>query len=244
MAPAALLPLLLENASWLVPALLAGGAAVREGTGSGAGAMPTPAITPEDLQAKYRALMSEHGDNAEAAHKALFEHVGPERVWAQYSERKPKKAPGKMAKLGGAAGKAFHYGTTGLFALGTIPMLLEMMRGAPGPIGGEVPPQGGGEDLMALLSGLSRQAGGSYEDTRAAVNRSFGALSAQEALDARSGRSNLRGTASDLEQLIRGHENELARIAYSEPMTIAQAYAMQGLMPRRTSGPGDFRSML
>lgn len=241
-APAALLPLLLENASWLLPAILGAGLAAMPGSGKGAAAMPTPGMDAADIQAKYKQLMAEHGDDKAA--EELFKHLGPERVWHQYEKHQPPKPPSRMAKVGGGLGKAFHYGTTGLFALGTVPMLMEMMRGQPGPIGGEVPPQDGGADLMQLLSGLGRQAGGSYDDTRAALNRSMGALMAQGALDARGGRANLRGTAPDLEQLIRGHEDELARIAHSEPMTIAQAYAMHGLMPSRSAGPADFRSML
>ena len=35
--------------------------------------------------------------------------------------------------------------------------------------------------------------------------------------------------ASMLEELIRGHEDELSRISYNEPMSLAQAYAMKGL---------------
>jgi hypothetical protein len=144
-----------------------------------------------------------------------------------YGGRKAVKAMRPPSKLMGRLGLA---STLGLNALFLAPLLMgggseeEQLAMA-------MQGQGGEGDLLAMLAGLQDQAEGSRSQLRGDVAESSAAVNAMDRMDMLRARPGTLGLsrASMLEELIRGHEDELSRIAYNEPMSVAQAYAMKGL---------------
>jgi hypothetical protein len=239
----AALPWLLENAAWLMPLLLAGGLS------PGADSKKSPGVSSDSLKSHFENLKSKHsGDERKAIEEFLATH-GPDRIKAAYEHRAPAPKPSKGAAIKGGLGKAFHYGTTGLFALGTLPLLMDMFRGQGG--GGEEdmaalmggPPTGGGEGgldemlMQAMDQDRRVQLRGMEAESRGAANmanrRGFSSTPVSNA-----------GFADDLETLIRGHERELGSIAHQEPLSLAQAFAMKGLYRPEEPTRFDFRNLM
>jgi hypothetical protein len=147
----------------------------------------------------------------------------------KYGGRKAVKAMRPPSKLMSRLGVASSLGMNALF----LPMALAPFFG-----GGEeeqlamaMQGQGGEGDLLSMLAGLQDQAEGSRSQLRGDVAESSAAVNAMDRMDMLRARPGTLGLsrASMLEELIRGHEDELSRIAYNEPMSVAQAYAMKGL---------------
>lgn len=134
----------------------------------------------------------------------------------------------------GSTGKLLGVSTASLIPLIALQKLMEpsaeeMMGGVAMGGGGE---GGDMEALMALLGGgLEDQASSSAAETRSEYRR----MMAQQDMDRRAAMSRAVPSsmgipeAAGLEEIIRGNEEILSRIAYQEPMTLAQAYAMHGL---------------
>lgn len=145
-----------------------------------------------------------------------------------------------MPKLGKAAG----VGITGLFALSMLPMLKEMFSG--GGEGGMPQQMGGGgeQDLMALLGNLEQQAGASFADTKEAYSRSRGERKIQDIMSGMSSRQTGFGIRSDLDEIIRGNEEEIARISSVQPVTMAEALARRGIFAAPDNGSLNLQGMM
>lgn len=237
----AALPWLLENAAWLMPLLLAGGLS------PGSDSKKSPGVSAESLEKHFENLKSKHsGDEKKALEEFLTTH-GPDRIKAAYEHRAPAPKPGKSAALKSGLGKAFHYGTTGLFALGTVPMLMDMFRGQGGEGRGEMedllggPPTGGGGLEEMLMQAMDQDRRGQLRGMEA---ESRGAANMENRRGYSSTPSSNAGFADDLETLIRGHERELGSIAHQEPLSLAQALAMKGLYRPEEPTRFDFRNLM
>lgn len=112
-------------------------------------------------------------------------------------------------------------------------------EGPPTDLGGE-----GGGDMMALLEMLQQQAGSNRSDLRNELARSEGLLSMLDTSDLAGRRASSLGVADDLETIIRGNEDLLGKIAYSEPLSLAQAYAMKGLYAPPMQPEFSFRGLM
>lgn len=131
-----------------------------------------------------------------------------------------KRIMPKIGKVGGAA----------MMALFALPILKDMFSG-----GGESPQQMGGmggeeQQIMQLLAGLQQQAGSSLEDTKSAYNRSMGASRTQDIVDRFGSRQTGFGIRSDLDEIIRGNEDEIARLSVPQPITLVEALARRGIL--------------
>lgn len=131
---------------------------------------------------------------------------------------------------------------------GTLPFLLMDMFGnteqesPPTDLGGEG--GGGGGDMMALLEMLQQQAGSNRSDLKNELARSEGLLNMLDTSDLAGRRASSLGVADDLETIIRGNEDLLGKIAYSEPLSLAQAYAMKGLYAPPMRPEFSFRGLM
>jgi hypothetical protein len=239
----AALPWLLENAAWLMPLLLAGGLS------PGEDAKKSPGRSADALKSHFESLKSKHsGDERKALEEFLTTH-GPDRIKAAYEHRAPAAKPGKAAAVKSGLGKAFHYGTTGLFALGTLPLLMDMFRGGgeggaaemEGLLGG--PPTGGGDSGLEemLIQAMDQDRRGQLRSMEA---ESRGAANMANRRGFTSTSSSNAGFADDLETLIRGHERELGSMAHQEPLSLAQAFAMKGLYRPEEPTRFDFRNLM
>lgn len=179
-----------------------------------------PAISKERLAAFTKKMRSKRGKNPEEVAKILA------RGLRKRSKVVGMRKPGLLTPTAGKASTALGIGLT-------APFLLPLFSG-----GGEeeqlamaMQGQGGEGDLLAMLAGLQDQAEGSRSQLRGDVAESSAAVNAMDRMDMLRARPGTLGLsrASMLEELIRGHEDELSRISYNEPMSLAQAYAMKGL---------------
>jgi|GEM_PF-5762286 len=138
-----------------------------------------------------------------------------------------------LPKLGKAAG----VGMTGLIALSMLPVLKEMFGGGGGEEG--MPQQmgmGGGEDqLAALLGGLQQQASLSSGDTTEEFYRMRGENRVSDIVNRLGTRETGFGIRPDLDEIIRGNEDQIAKIASVQPITFAEAMAKRGIFT--TTGP-------
>jgi hypothetical protein len=177
----------------------------------------------EDVAELVRKIQGKTNWKGPAAKRTSSERVA-RILGRKYGKRRSVKGMRPPSKLAGRGRLAMELGMLGLFA---APLFM-------GGGGGEeamMQEEAGGEgDLLALLQNLQGQA-----DTNDAQLRSDTALSsgAVDMLDRRqlvgSLPSALGAGVGDLESIIRGNEQILGQIAHSEPMTLAQAYAMKGL---------------
>lgn len=102
----------------------------------------------------------------------------------------------------------------------------------------------GGEDIMALLQMLQGQAGGSRNQLKEDLAMSEGMLNMLNRQTLASRRPSTLGVADDLDAIIRGNEDLLGKIAYSEPLSMAQAYAMKGLYVPPPQPEVSFRGIM
>jgi len=223
--------------SWLLPLILSEGLGTV--TGSGKNPLPTKAIEAEKLAKLFKSISGKRGE--EKARNAILRRYGERALsgttarGAAYKSLKP-----------GAATKLKGFGKMGLAAtVGALPfILLPELLGAMSGGGEEMPMEGGGaspQDLMALLGGLEGQASRSYGDTQSDFYQMLGEQQSQRTLDAARSELPMAGVREDLQALTRGYEDQLAKISYNQPMSLAQAFAMEGIFPQNP-GMMDFGS--
>jgi hypothetical protein len=94
---------------------------------------------------------------------------------------------------------------------------------------------------MALLGGLEGQASQSFGDTKSDFYKMLGEQQSQRAIQAGMSQLPMAGVREDLQALTRGYEDQLAKISYNQPMSLAQAFAMEGIFPQNP-GMMDFGS--
>lgn len=158
-------------------------------------------------------------------------------------------ATGLIAKLIAgltSAGKVAGSAAIGGLA-GALPfMLLTGDGGQEGPPTDLVGASGGegGEDIMSLLQMLQGQAGNNRNQLREDLASTQGMLSMLDRRELMSRAPSSLGVADDLETIIRGNEDLLGKIAYSEPLSMAQAYAMKGLYMPPPQPSFSFRGLL
>lgn len=207
-----------------------------------------PAVSKEELGKLVDDLMSKKAKGKiKDVPKALGRIYGKRQSVAR---RRPPTPPGLMKRLIRGAPAAAN---TALAAAFLLPMFGIGAGGGEG--GGETgmgePGMGGlgmGEegDILGLLGALQQQAQGGEAETRSEFARTQAGVNMLDRMDmARATPTTLgMGRAAALEELIRGQEDELARMSYNEPMTLAQAYAMQGLYRPMEQGRVNFRDLI
>ena len=192
------------------------------------GGKELPAIRPEEIQKQYGRYKKRKLTDKEIGRRMANRYGGRPAVRAM-------KGPGIGTKALHLSGMAM----TPLFLLQMLkPDLfmpnMEEMAGAAG---------GGQEDVLSMLAqlqGMTEDSG----DLRGEEAFARGAASAADRRQIMSTPISGLGYAGGLEELIRGHEEELGRIAHNEPMTLAQAYAMQGLYQPQEQTRFDFRGLM
>jgi hypothetical protein len=200
--------------------------------------------TPAEIAAAAAAAAPEAKIGAGAVKRAAAEGQRvrtQSRIHTEVAEGQAAKAAAAEAAAskrwfgrGGRVGRLAGGGLTALFALSMLPMVMEMFKGR-GEEGGAMPGgegAAGEQDLLALLGAMQGggMGGGSDFDLRELYQRSGSAadLATRRQLIS-SMPSSLGNRRADLDEIIRGNRDMLGQIAYSEPMSIAQAYARQGL---------------
>jgi hypothetical protein len=146
----------------------------------------------------------------------------------------------------GVGTKMKGFGKMGLASLaGAAPfILLPELLGAITGGGGEMEMAGEGaspQDFAALLGGLEGQASQSFDDTKSDFYKMLGEQQSQRAIEAGMSQLPMAGMREDLQALTRGYEDQLAKISYNQPMSLAQAFAMEGIFPKNP-GMMDFGS--
>lgn len=180
------------------------------------------AIDARRFQQLRAALQNKHKDPKKVA----------EELQKRFGMRRSVQGMKVPSKWGGRAQTAMNLGFLAMMAAPFI-----------GGGGDEVDMQGlmagqGGmgsspQDLQSLLGGLQQQASGSYADTREDYYNMLGGRSAQGMADAYSSDIPTAGIRSDLQTLIRGYEDQIGRMSSTEPTSLAQAFAMEGIYPSR-----------
>ena len=176
---------------------------------------------------------------------------------AAFGKRKSVMGMRPPSKLRSFGGKAMLGMNAAFIPIMLAQMGMSMFGGGEGgeddlaAMGISEPGMGGlkmGEEgnILGLLGALQQQAQGSEAETRSEFARTQAGVNMLDRMDmARATPTTLgMGRASALEELIRGQEDELARMSYNEPMTLAQAYAMQGLYRPMEQGRVDFRDLI
>lgn len=183
-----------------------------------------PAADAATLQKSWDDALKAEKGNQRAAAKRFSEQ------WGKYRGAKNvmKSRMGLGGKLIGGTGAAATtlFLAQMLFPNAFMPDMPGMDEMAAGGMGGEGP-----EDLMQLLSGLEGQVSANktdlYEDMSAA-REAARMMDLQKSMDAPlSGRYN--PTTAGLEEIIRGNEELIGRIAHREQPSLAQILAMEGI---------------
>lgn len=185
-----------------------------------------PAINAHRFQQLRAALQNKHKDPKKVAEE-LHKKFGARR--SVQGMRTPSKLGSRLA----------HGGMWGMNALFILPMLTQMLSGGGGMEEAELQElmrgQGGmgssPQDLQSLLGGLQQQAGGSYADTREDYYNMLGSNAARELTDVYNSDIPTAGIRSDLQTLIRGYEDQIGRMSSTEPTSLSQAFAMEGIYP-------------
>jgi hypothetical protein len=178
-------------------------------------------------------------------HKATLERrlKDPKKVaialGRSYGARRSVQNMKHPSKLGSGLSHGAMWGMNALFVL---PMLTQMLSGGGGMEEAELQElmrgQGGmgssPQDLQSLLGGLQQQAGGSYADTKEDYYTMRGERAASDMMDVLSNSPSIQGIRPDLQTLIRGYEDQIGRMSSTEPTSLAQAFAMEGIYPSRT----------
>ena len=145
-----------------------------------------------------------------------------------------------MPKLGKAAG----VGITGLFALSMLPMLKEMFGGGEGGMPQQMGMGGEEDQLAALLGGLQQQASLSSGDTAEDFYRMRGENRVSDIVNRLGTRETGFGIRSDLDEIIRGNEDQIAKIASVQPITFAEAMAKRGIFTSTGLGSTPFEEVM
>jgi hypothetical protein len=225
-------------AEWLLPLILSEGIGAVKGTAKNP--LPTKEVDAERL-AKLFKRGSKGWRGEKGAREKLLQFYGERALKGKTAKGEAFAAlkPGMSTAMKG-------WGKMGLASLaGAAPfILLPELLGALHGGGGEMEMAGEGgspQDLMALLGGLEGQASQSFGDTKSDFYKMLGEQQSQRALEARASRLPMAGMREDLQALTRGYEDQLAKISYNQPMSLAQAFAMEGIFPQNP-GMMDFGS--
>jgi hypothetical protein len=235
--PVPIAPAVASAASWLLPLILS------EGLGTVAGSakdpLPTPAVEAKFLEDQFKKISKRFGPDA--ARDFFLKRYGERALGGTTARGAAYKGmkPGAGTKLKG-------FGKMGLASLaGALPFIvLPELLGAMAGGGEEMAMEGGGsspQDMMALLGGLEGQASQSFGDTQSDFYQMLGEQQSQRTLDAARSELPMAGVREDLQALTRGYEDQLAKISYNQPMSLAQAFAMEGIFPQNP-GMMDFGS--
>jgi len=227
--PVPILPAVVTAAEWLLPLLLSEGLGAI--TGSGKNPIPTPGIEAKALEDQFKKMSKRFGPDT--ARNFFLKRYGERALKGTTASGAAYKSlkPGIGNKMKGF-GKIGLAATAGALPFILLPELLGALHGG----GGGMEMGGGGaspQDLQSLLGGLQQQAGGSYADTREDYYNMLGSRSAQGMADAYSSDIPTAGIRSDLQTLIRGYEDQIGRMSSTEPTSLAQAFAMEGIYPSR-----------
>jgi len=214
-------------AEWLLPMILSEGIGAVKG--SAKNPLPTKGVDAEKLVKLFKSISSKRGE--ENARNAILRRFGERALKGTtttgqaYSALKP-----------GVGTKMKDWGKMGLASLAgaapfvVLPEILGALHGGGGEAG--MAGEGGSpQDLMALLGGLEGQASHSYEDTKSEFYKMLGEQQSQRAVQASMSQLPMAGMREDLQSLTRGYEDQLAKISYNQPMSLAQAFAMEGIFP-------------
>jgi hypothetical protein len=180
---------------------------------------------------------------------------GTEEALAAHAERSAAAeaaASKKWFGKGGRVGRLTGGGITALFVLTMLPSLLEMLkgRGGEGEGMGGMPPSGGGEQddilkMLASMQGGGFGAGSDLGDLRdLATNTGAQVDTINRRAFLGSSPSTMGTGSAGLEELIRGNRELLGQIAYTEPVSLAQAYARHGLYGSPETPSVDFRGII
>lgn len=158
---------------------------------------------------------------------------------SRYGGRRSVQALKQPGKWSGRAQTAMNLGFLAMMAAPFIPGLgggggrmdeAELQALMSGQGGAGSSPQ----DLQSLLGGLQQQASGSYGNTKEDYYAMRGRESASDMMDILSNSPSIQGIRPDLQTLIRGYEDQIGRMSSTEPTSLAQAFAMEGIYPSRT----------
>ena len=237
MALPALAPAVATAAEWLLPMILSEGIGAVKG--SAKNPLPTKGVDAEKLAKHFKSLSSKVGE--EKARNAILRRFGERALKGSTTTGRAYSAlkPGIGTKMKGF-GKMGLAATVGALPFILLPELLGAMSGGEEEMGME----GGGsspQDLMALMSGLEGQATRGYGDTESDFYQMLGEQQSQRTIDASRSELPMAGMREDLQALTRGYEDQLAKISYNQPMSLAQAFAMEGIFPEKP-GMMDFGS--
>ena len=183
-----------------------------------------PAIDAHRFQQLRAALQNKYKDPKKVA----------EELHKKFGARRSVQGMVPPSKLGS---RLAHGASWGMNALFILPMLTQMLSGNRDEVDMQalMAAQGGmgssPQDLQSLLGGLQQQAGGSYADTREDYYNMLGSNAARELTDVYNSDIPTAGIRSDLQTLIRGYEDQIGRMSSTEPTSLAQAFAMEGIYP-------------
>lgn len=223
--------------SWLLPLILSEGLGAV--TGSGKNPLPTPAVEAKFLEDQFKRVSKRVGQDK--ARDIILKRYGERALSGTTARGAAYKSlkPGVSTKMKGF-GKMGLASLVGAAPFIVLPELLGALHGG----GGEMEMAGDGsspQDLMALLGGLEGQAARGYGDTESDFYQMLGEQQSQRAIDASRSELPMAGMREDLQALTRGYEDQLAKISYNQPMSLAQAFAMEGIFPEKP-GMMDFGS--
>ena len=232
-----IIPAVATAAEWLLPLILSEGLGAV--TGSGKSPIPTPAVEAKFLEDQFKKMSKRF--SPDTARNFFLKRYGERALKGTTARGAAYKSlkPGVGTKMKGF-GKMGLAATAGALPFILLPELLGALHGGEeemGMEGGESSPQ----DLMALMSGLEGQAARGYGDTESDFYQMLGEQQSQRTIDASRSELPMAGMREDLQALTRGYEDQLAKISYNQPMSLAQAFAMEGIFPEKP-GMMDFGS--
>lgn len=225
--------------SWLLPLILSEGLGAV--TGSGKNPLPIPAVEAKFLEDQFKRVSKRVGQNK--ARDIILKRYGERALSGTTARGAAYKGlkPGVGTKMKGF-GKVGLASLVGAAPFIVLPELLGAMAGGGGEAEMGVVGDGSSpQDLMALLGGLEGQAARGYGDTESDFYQMLGEQQSQRVLDAARSELPMAGVREDLQALTQGYEDQLAKISYNQPVSLAQAFAMEGIFP---DNPGmmDFGS--
>jgi len=217
----------LALAPYVIDALMSSGLPEEFITDATGNTKKHPAIDAHRFQQLRAALQNKYKDPKKVA----------QELHNKFGARRSVQALKQPSKLG--SGLA-HGASWGLNALFVLPMLTQMLSGNRDEVDMQALMAGQGgmgsspQDLQSLLEGLQQQASGSYADTKEDYYTMRGEKAASDMMDVLSNSPSIQGIRPDLQTLIRGYEDQIGRMSSTEPTSLAQAFAMEGIYPSRT----------
>jgi len=216
-------------APYIIDALMSGGLPEEYVTDSSGKTVMHPKIDAADFQ-RHKATLERRLKDPKKVAIALGRSYGARRSVQNM------KQPSKLGT------RAMTGANLALMGLMFAPAISSMLGGGGGMEEAELQAlmrgQGGmgssPQDLQSLLVGLQQQASGSYGDTKEDYYTMRGEKAASDMMDVLSNSPSIQGIRPDLQTLIRGYEDQIGRMSNTEPTSLAQAFAMEGIYPSRT----------